>query len=42
MLDELIPTIPEYRLLPLMQRFAEMLVGSGMLGEFLSGTKWGE
>jgi hypothetical protein len=26
--------MPEHRLLPLMQRFAEMLVGSGLFGKF--------
>ena len=35
MLYELIPNMPEHRLLPLMQRFTEMLVSSGLLGEFL-------
>jgi hypothetical protein len=39
MLYELIPNMPEHRLRPLMQRFAEMLVSSGLLGGFLSGTK---
>ena len=39
MLYELIPNMPEHRLLPLMQRFAEMLVSSGLFGGFLSGTK---
>jgi hypothetical protein len=34
MLYELIPNMPEHRLLPLMQRFAEMLVGSGLFGKF--------
>ena len=36
MLYELIPNMPEHRLLPLMQRFAEMLVSSGLLGKSLS------
>ena len=39
MLYQLIPNMPEHRLLPLMQRFAEMLVSSGLFGGFLSGTK---
>ena len=39
MLYELIPNMPEHRLLPLMQRFAEMLVSSGLFGGFLSETK---
>jgi hypothetical protein len=30
MLYELIPNMPEHRLLPLMQRFAEMLAQSGL------------
>ena len=34
MLYELIPNMPEHRLLPLMQRFAEMLDGSGLFGRF--------
>ena len=33
MLYELIPNMPEHRLLPLMQRFAEMLAQSGLLSE---------
>src|SRR5580704_5423183 len=36
MLYELIPNMPEHRLLPLMQRFAEMLLSSGLFGRFLS------
>src|ERR1700678_447023 len=36
MLYELIPNMPEHRL---MQRFAEMLLSSGLLGGFLSVTK---
>jgi hypothetical protein len=28
--------MPEHRLLPLMQRFAEMLLSSGLFGRFLS------
>jgi len=39
MLYELIPNMPEHRLLPLMQRFVEMLLSSGLFGGFLSGTK---
>ena len=39
MLYELIPKMPEHRLLPLMQRFAEMLVSCGLFDGFLSGTK---
>jgi hypothetical protein len=31
--------MPEHRLLPLMQRFAETLVSSGLLGGFLSETE---
>ena len=37
MLYELIPNMPEHRLRPLMQRFATMLISSGLLGGFLSG-----
>ena len=33
MLYELIPNMPEHRLLPLMQRFAEMLAQSSLLSE---------
>ena len=36
MLYELIPNMPQHRLLPLMQRFIEILVSSGMFGRFLS------
>jgi hypothetical protein len=36
LLYELIPNMPEHRLLPLMQRFKEMLLSSGLLGRFLS------
>ena len=39
MFYELIPNMPEHRLLPLMQRFAEMLVSSGLFGGLLSVTK---
>ena len=39
MLYELIPNMPEHRLLPLMQRFAEMLVSSGLFRGFLSKAK---
>jgi hypothetical protein len=39
MLYELIPNMPQHRLVPLMQRFAEMLAGSGLFGGFLSATK---
>ena len=39
MLYELIPNMPEHRLLPLMRRFAEMLVSSGLFGGFLSAAK---
>ena len=39
MLYELIPNMPEHRLLPLMRRYEEMLVGSGLFGEFLSDTE---
>jgi Transposase DDE domain len=39
MLDELIPNMPQHRLLPLMQRFAEMLLSSGLFGGFLSAAK---
>jgi hypothetical protein len=31
--------MPEHRLLPLMQRFAEMLVSSGLFGGLLSASK---
>jgi hypothetical protein len=39
MLYELIPNMPQHRLLPLMQRFAEMLLSSELFGGFLPGTK---
>src|SRR3979490_2117361 len=39
MLYELIPNMPEHRLLPLMQRFAEMLVSSDLFGGLLLATK---
>lgn len=39
MLYELIPNMPEHRLLPLMQRFAEMLAQSGLFCGLLSETK---
>jgi hypothetical protein len=39
MLYELIPNMPEHRLVPLMQRFAGMLASSGMFGELLSGPE---
>src|ERR1700691_1051266 len=39
MLYELIPNMPEHRLLPLMRRFAEMLVSRGLFGGVLSGAK---
>lgn len=39
MLYELIPNMPEHRLLPLMQRFAEMLAQSGLLRGVLAETK---
>ena len=39
MLYELIPNMPEHRLLPLMRRFAEMLVSSGLFGGSISETK---
>jgi hypothetical protein len=31
--------MPQHRLLPLMQRFAEMLLSSRLFDGFLSGTK---
>jgi hypothetical protein len=31
--------MPQHRLLPLMQRFAEMLLSSELFGGFLPGTK---
>jgi hypothetical protein len=34
-----LPNMPEHRLLPLIQRFAEMLVSSGLFGGLLSVTK---
>jgi hypothetical protein len=37
MLYQLIPNMPQHRLLPLMRRFAEMLISSGLFGGFLSG-----
>ena len=39
MLYELIPNMPEHRLRPLMRRFAEMLLSSGLFGRMLSETK---
>jgi hypothetical protein len=39
MLYELIPNMPEHRLLPLMRRFAEMLLGTGLLAGFQSVAK---
>lgn len=39
MLYELIPNMPAHPLLPLMQRFADMLVSSGVLGQFIRGTE---
>jgi hypothetical protein len=39
MLYELILNMPEHRLLPLMQQFAQMLVSSGLFGGFLSAAK---
>jgi hypothetical protein len=39
MLYELIPNMPEHRLLPLMRRFAEMLLGTGLLAGFQSEAK---
>ena len=39
MLYELIPNMPEHRLLPLIQRFAEMLVSSGLFDGFRSEAK---
>ena len=39
MLYELIPNMPEHRLLPLVQRFAEMLARSGLLCKFIPYTK---
>jgi hypothetical protein len=39
MLYELIPNMPEHRLLPLVQRFTEMLVSSGLFGRLLSAAK---
>ena len=39
MLYELIPNMPEHRLLPLMQRFAEMLAQSGLFCGLLAETK---
>jgi hypothetical protein len=39
MLYELIPNMPEHRLLPLMQRFAEMLAQSGLFRGFLAESQ---
>jgi hypothetical protein len=39
MLCELIPNMPEHRLLPLMQRFAEMLDSCRLFGGLLSGAE---
>jgi hypothetical protein len=38
MLYELIPNMPEHRLLPLMRRFAQMLASSGLFGGLLSAA----
>ena len=35
MLYELIPNMPDHRLLPLMRRFSEMLISSRLFGGFL-------
>ncbi len=39
MLYELIPNMPEHRLVPLLQRFAEMLASSGLLRGFVAIAK---
>ena len=39
MLYELIPNMPQHRLLPLMLRFTEMLHSSGIFGSFIANTK---
>lgn len=39
MLYDLIPNMPEHRLMPLMHRFSEMLASSRMLGELLPGAE---
>ena len=39
MLYELIPNMPEHRLGPLMRRFAEILLSSGLFGGFLSAAE---
>lgn len=39
MLYELIPNMPEHRLLPLMQRFAKMLASSGIFDNFMSESE---
>jgi hypothetical protein len=39
MLYGLLPNMPEHRLLPLMQRFAEMLISSRLLDKFLLPAK---
>jgi hypothetical protein len=39
MLYELIPNMPDHLLVPLMRRFAEMLISSGLFGGFLSGPE---
>jgi hypothetical protein len=36
---ELIPNMPEHRLLSLIHRFTEMLVSSGMFGQFLTDAE---
>lgn len=42
MLYELIPNMPQHRLLPLMLRFTEMLHSSGIFGSFIANTKGDE
>lgn len=39
MLYELIPNMPEHRLAPLMQRFAEMLASSGLFRGLVAATE---
>ena len=39
MLYELIPTMPQHRLVPLMEKFAEMLVSSGLFGKIPVGER---
>ena len=39
MLYELIPNMPEHRLVPLMQKFAEAVTKTGLLPAIIAGAK---